>query len=225
MDTGAWLISVVHYLILFCGVKLYWHNSLLSFLVFRCYSLSDDEIQSYLKCLSSCVKSGHSTAAVNEILRYDTLQLAGVRIQVCYMHLKPHYLPRDWYMYCVPLSLDFNYSYSSWKLFQVFGNNLHSGNKAFQVLCPEERTTANKTRRKTLICSVISSHNLYTWAQVLFILVIRDKFVQQKHALQVACINLCISILVNLQFIGYKLIALRHCVTPAKLGLWLHDLP
>jgi len=24
---------------------------------------------------------------------------------------------------------------------------------------------------------------------------------------------------VNLQFIGYKLIALRHCVMPAKLGL------
>ena len=38
-------------------------------------------------------------------------------------------------------------------------------------------------------------------------------------ATEVACINLCISILVNLQFIGYKLIALRHCVTPAKLGL------
>ena len=47
--------------------------SSLFFLVFRCYSLSDGEIQSYLECLSSCVKSGHSTAAVNEILRYDTL--------------------------------------------------------------------------------------------------------------------------------------------------------
>ncbi|KAK2558264.1 NFX1-type zinc finger-containing protein 1 [Acropora cervicornis] len=37
--------------------------------VVMCYSLSDGEIQSYLECLSSCVKSGHSTAAVNEILR------------------------------------------------------------------------------------------------------------------------------------------------------------
>jgi len=46
--------------------------------VVMCYYLSDDEIQSYLKCLSSCVKSGHSAAAVNEILRYDTLQLAGL---------------------------------------------------------------------------------------------------------------------------------------------------
>ncbi|XP_044174210.1 uncharacterized protein LOC114958008 [Acropora millepora] len=34
-----------------------------------CYSLSDGDIQSYLECLSSCVKSGHATAAVNEILR------------------------------------------------------------------------------------------------------------------------------------------------------------
>ena len=106
-----------------------------------------------------------------------------VRIQVCYVHAFEGPLPPWRLVHCVPLSLDFNYSYSSWKLFQVFRNNLHSGNRAFQVLCPEERTTANKTRRKTLICSVISSHNLYTWAQVLFILVIRDKFVQQKHAL------------------------------------------
>ena len=56
---------------LFCGM---WVDiSSLSFLVFRCYSLSDGEIQSYLECLSSCVKSGHSTAAVNEILRYEIL--------------------------------------------------------------------------------------------------------------------------------------------------------
>ncbi|XP_015763067.1 PREDICTED: NFX1-type zinc finger-containing protein 1-like [Acropora digitifera] len=37
--------------------------------VVMCYFLSDDQIQSYLKCLSSCVKSGHSIATVNEILR------------------------------------------------------------------------------------------------------------------------------------------------------------
>ena len=45
-------------------------NNFCLFLVIRCYSLNQDEMESFLELLSNCVETDGSTAAVTELSRY-----------------------------------------------------------------------------------------------------------------------------------------------------------